>query len=107
MKWFKTKEEKEKKLQAELIHLRTKYAEQTDSYCKIGNHIFIFKGFKIENNRIVVQFIDNYTIEGYINYLDLWFFDMKYGHSDFKKARFQFIQFKEDLKKIGLKLEKL
>jgi hypothetical protein len=32
---------------------------------------------------------------------------MKYGTADFKKARIEFIRFKNDLEKIGLKLEKI
>jgi hypothetical protein len=107
--WFKrkTKEEKEKDLQAELIHLRTKYADETNSYCKIGNYIFILRGFKIENNKICVQFVDKDTVEGYTNYLDLSWWSWKYETTDFKKMRYQFIMFKDELKKIGLKLEKL
>jgi hypothetical protein len=83
--WFKrkSKEQKEQELQAELIHLRVKYAKETDSYCKINNWIFIFKGFKIENNQICVQFVDKDTAEGYINYIELFWFEQKYGHNDF------------------------
>ena len=107
--WFKrkTKEEKEQDLQAELIQLRVKYADEINSYCKIGKYIFILKGFNIEDNKIVVQFIDKDTVDGYTNYVELYWFNWKWSSMDFKKARFQFIQFKEELKKIGLKVEKI
>jgi hypothetical protein len=106
--WFKSKskEKKEQELQAELIQLRLKYADEIDSYCKIDDFIFILKGFKIENNKIYVHFVYKDTVKDYINYLELYWFGMKYG-TNFKKARYQFIKFKEDLKKIGLKLEKI
>ena len=105
MKWFKTKQEKNQLLQTELVNLITKYAEEINSYCKIDNYIFILKGFKIENNKIVVKFIDKNTPEDYINYAGIYWFELRHGHSDFKKARYQFIHFKDELKKIGLKLE--
>jgi hypothetical protein len=105
--WFKSKEEKERELQAELIELRVKYAKETDCYCKIDNWIFILKGFKIENKKICIQFVDKDTPEGYVNYIEVSWFELKYDTTDFKQARFQFDKFKDDLKKVGLKLEKL
>ena len=107
MKFFKTKEEKEQKLQEQLIQLRTKYADEINSYCKVGNYIFILIGFKIENNKIVVEFIDKDTPEGLKNYIGLSWWEWKYDTADFKKMRYQYIKFKDELKKIGLKLEKL
>lgn len=107
--WFKRKTEEEKKqeLEEKAKALNTKYADEINSYCKIGNYIFILKGFKIENNKIVVQFIDKDTPKEYTNYIDLDWWDLKYGTIDFKNARYQFIKFKDELNKIGLKLEKL
>jgi hypothetical protein len=107
MGWFKrkTKEEKVIDLQKEVDKLNEKYKDIINYYCKIGSYIFILKGFKVEKNEIVIQFKDKDTIEGYINYIPLSFFSLKYDTTDFKIARFQFIQFKENLKKIGLKLE--
>jgi hypothetical protein len=103
--WFKTKEQKEQELQAELIHIRVKYKEEIDSYCKINNWIFILSGFKIEDNKICVQFVDKDTMKDYTNYLRLDWFEWKYGTLDFKKARYQFVKFRDELRKVGLKLE--
>jgi len=107
MSWFKTKKQKEEELQAELNDLIIKYAEEINSYCKIYSYIFILKGFSIANNKICVEYIDKDTVEGCVNYIDLWWFEGKWGSIDFKKARFEFMRFKQDLKKIGLKLEKI
>ncbi len=106
-KLFKSKEEKQKNLEKELVELNNKYFKEINSYCKINCYIFILKGFKIENNKIYIQYIDKDTINGYVNNVELWFFELKYGTLDFKKARFEFIVFKDELKKIGIKLEKL
>ena len=114
--WFKRKtkdekeqelQKKEQELQTELIQLRDKYADVIDSYCKIGNFIFILKGFTIDDDRIVVHFIDKDVVDGYVNYMELYWFGRKYGHVDFTTARYQFMRLKEDLKKLGLKLEKI
>lgn len=109
MAWFKgkTKEEKTQGLQKEVDILTEKYKDEINSYCKIGNYIFILEGFKHDDKNICVRFIDKDTVEDYTNYLDIYYWSMKYGHSDFKKMRYEFIQFKNDLKKIGLKLEKI
>lgn len=104
--WFKTKKEKEQKLQAELKALQDKYSEVINSYCKIGNYFFILKGFKIEDNKIYVRFIDEDTTTDCISYISLDGFWIQFGTLDFKVARYQFIKFKDDLRKIGLKLEK-
>ncbi len=106
MKWFKTEKEKEQELQAELIHLRTKYAEEIDCYCKIGDWIFILKGFKILTDKILVLFRDKDTLEGYNDCVTLTSFQLKYDNMNFKKARYEFVKFHQNLKKIGLKLEK-
>ena len=105
--WFKrkTKKEKEEELQQELNKLIEEYSDEINSYCKINDYIFILIGFKIINNKIVILFKDKDTFPGYINSVPIYYFNMKYYNSDFKKARVNFIQFKEDLKKLGLKLE--
>ncbi len=118
--WFKrkTKEEKQKekedkqiekvqKLQAELIHLKTEYANEINSYCKMGNFIFVLHGFMIHDNKIKVQLITPEYLLGYYEYLDINVFELKYGTIDFKKARHDFLKFKDELSKIGLKLEKI
>jgi hypothetical protein len=118
--WFKrkTKEEKQKekedkqrdnaqKLQAKLIHLRTEYAQEIDSYCKIGDLIFVFHGFKIHNSKIHVSYLTPECVPGYIKIENIVWFEMRHGTTDFKKARHEFLKFKDNLSKIGLKLEKI
>jgi hypothetical protein len=107
MKWFKTKEQKLKELEEELTNLNTKYSNEIDSYCKIREYIFILRGFKIEDNKIFVKYVDKNTPKDYVNSAPLYYFHVAFGHTDFKKARCEFINFKEDLKRVGLKLEKL
>ena len=103
----KSKEEKEQDLQAELIALRVKYADEIKSYCKIGSHIFILTGFSIVDNEIVVNYKDKDLAKGYVYNAPLYWFRLKYGTNDFKQARYNFILFKQELEKIRLKLEKI
>lgn len=105
--WFKrkTKEEKILNLESRLEELNIRYADQINSYCKINNFIFILIGFDIQDNRIVVKFISSDTVKGCVTIADLAIFEMRYGMSDFRLARVQFLSFKENLAKIGLKLE--
>ena len=107
--WWKIKsdEEKEEELQAKLVELETKFKDEINNYCKLGDYIFIFKGFKIDNGKICVKFKDGNTVEGYTNYYELSWFDLKFGSVDFKKARYQFVVFEDRLRKVGLKLEKI
>jgi hypothetical protein len=118
--WFKSKSKKERELQlkkeekeqelqelqGELIELKGKYAYEINSYCMIDNWIFILLGFTIENNEIKVVLKDKDTVVGYTKLIDIYWFRIN-DRRDFKQARFQFIKFKDDLKKVGLKLEKL
>jgi hypothetical protein len=116
--WFKSKSKKERELQlkkekeeqelqTELIELKGKYAYEINSYCMIDNWIFILLGFTIENNEIKVVLKDKDTVVGYTKLIDIYWFRLKNDTRDFKQARFQFDKFKDDLKKVGLKLEKL
>jgi len=90
----KSKEEKEKDLQAKLIALRVKYADEINSYCKIGSHIFIFTGFSIVDNKIVVNYKDEKVAADYVYNTPLSWFNIIYNTLDFKKARYNFILFK-------------
>ena len=105
MKFFKTQEEKTKELQNELEELQKKFSRQINTYCKIGDFIFIFVGFKIRDNRIQVIFIDKNTLPDHNSMMDLYWFGQKYGHSDFERARIDMLRFKDDLKKINLTLD--
>ena len=60
-----------------------------------------------EDNKIFVKYVDKNTPKDYVNSAPLYYFHVAFGHTDFKKARCEFINFKEDLKRVGLKLEKL
>jgi hypothetical protein len=104
---FKCKEKKENDLESKVIELNEKYKDEIDCFCKIGNYIFVFRGFKQEKGKIHVRYVDKETIPGYTSYAPLWLFEMKHEFSCFKEARFEFIKFKNDLNKLGLKLEKL
>ncbi len=105
--WWKTKEQKKEELENKLNNLNIKYADEINSYCKIGSYIFIFCGFEIKEDKIIVLFKDKNTARGYLDYLDIGWFEMKWGTTDFKKARCEFIRFKEELAKIGLELQKI
>lgn len=111
--WFKTKTKEDKqrdeaqKLQAKLIQLRTEYAKEIDSYCKIGHFIFMFLGFKMHNSKIHVIYLIPECVPGYSKSEDIVWFELRHGTTDFKKARHEFLKFKDDLFKIGLKLEKI
>jgi hypothetical protein len=60
-----------------------------------------------KDGKMYVRYIDKDTIPGYTTYAPLCLFEMKYEIFDFKKARFEFIKFKNDLNKMGLILEKI
>ncbi len=108
--WFKrkTKEEKKQELQNEVNKLNEKWKNEINLYCKIGNYIFILKGFKLDcKNNICIQFVDKDTVEGYVNFNTYDWFKLKYEQTDFNIARYQFIKFKDELLKVGLKLEKI
>jgi hypothetical protein len=108
--WFKrkTKEEKFQELQLEVDKLNEKWKNEINTYCKIGNYIFILKGFKLDcENNICIQFVDKDTPEGYVNFNRYSWFILKYEQRDFNIARYQFVKFKDELLKVGLKLEKI
>lgn len=109
MSWFKRKTQKEKiqELQDEVDKLNIQWKNVINSYCKIGNYIFILKGFKHDEKQVCVRFIDKDTPKDYINYLPLWVFKAKYDIYDFNVARYQFVKFKDELNKIGLELKLL
>lgn len=78
-----------------------------NSYCKIADYIFIFKGFKIEDNEVYVKFVDKNTPEGYTNHTSLSWWLLKYDSVNFKNMRYAFITLKGELKKIGLEINKI
>jgi hypothetical protein len=106
MWWSKTKEEKKQELENELKNLRIKYANEINSYCKIGSYIFIFRGFEIKEDKIIILYKDENTQNGYVDYMNISWFLLKFSTTDFIKARYEFIKFKEELAKIGLELQK-
>lgn len=104
--WWKTKEQKKIELENEFNGLNIKYTNEINSYCKIGSYIFIFRGFEIKEDKIIVLYKDKNTEKGYVDYVNIGWFKMKCGTTDFKEARCEFIRFKEELAKIGLELQK-
>jgi hypothetical protein len=108
MSWFKskTKEEKIQELQKKVNELNEKWKNEINSYCKINNYIFILKGFKHDGKYVCIQFVDKDTPEEFISYNRYSWWELKYEQTDFNICRYQFIKFKDELKKIGLKLEK-
>lgn len=114
--WFKSKEKKQaelqekveqkkSKLQEKVDALNTKYEDEINSYCMNNNGIFIFKGFIIDDNCIQVVFKNKNCVEGYSKTLALDVWDWHYGQHDFERFRINFLEFKQDLAKINLKLE--
>lgn len=104
----KTKEEKIQDLQKEVDELNEKYKDILNSYCKIGDYIFILLGFVLENNKIRVKYKDTKCVKGYYTVTDMYWFKQRHGGiDDFDKARYNFLEYKENLTKIGLKLEKI
>ena len=107
MNWFKNKEEKVIDLNKELILLIEKNKDSINTYCKIGQDIFMFLGFVIKDRQIFVKFKNENTLDGYNNLLDIDIWDLKYDELNFNRMRINFLKLKENLAKIGLKLEKL
>lgn len=107
MSWFKrkTKEEKIQKLQDKVDKLNEEFSSAINHYCKIGDYIFIFKGFKHNGKDVCVQFIDHGTVEGYVNYITYNYWYLKHSNIDFNIAKYQFIAFKDKLEKIKLRVE--
>lgn len=111
MALFKTKEqrrqEKQAKLQQRVDELRTKNISAKDSYCKIDSFIFILKGFSVGNKCVIIHFIGPDTLKDHVSSVDIDLFHMRFGHTNFKKARVNFIRFRDELERIGLKLSKI
>lgn len=107
--WWKkkTKEQKEQDLQSKLNQLQEKYKDVIKSYCMVGNHIFIFKGFEIKDNDIRILFYDENTPESMISSTPIWAWEMMWGNSDFKMYRMDWLLFKEKLKHFGLEIQKV
>jgi hypothetical protein len=105
MSWFKRKTQEEKLLdkQKEVDKLNNKWVKELNTYCKMDNNIFILLGFEIWKNKVCVRYRDSTCVEGYDGMREEFWF----GHRDFGKARRDFIQFKNDLNKIGLELKKI
>ena len=107
MNWFKNKEEKVIDLNKELILLIEKNKDSINTYCKIGQSIFMFLGFIIKDKQIVIKYKNENTLDGYNSLLDIDIWNLKYDELNFNKMRINFLKFKENLAKIGLKLEKV
>jgi hypothetical protein len=107
----KIKEEKEasskQALQVKIDFLKEKWKDEIKSYCKINGEIFILTGFVISDGQVCVAFQTVDCPEEYCEILSIQRWELKYGHSDFKLARVNFIRFKESLKTIGLQLVKI
>jgi len=104
MTWFKTKREQNRILLEKLEHLNNKYSDYKNSYCKIGDYIFIFKGFEILDNKIYINYIDKNTPENMYNRFEYYWWNIKYD-VDIIKARNNWLNFKHTLKQLGLKIE--
>jgi len=97
-------EDKQAALENRLNALNFKYSDIINSYCKVNDNVFIFRGFKIKDGNISVCYFGKDSLEGYHNIIDLDFWEMRYGDSDFDKYRVNWLKFKESLEKIGLKI---
>jgi hypothetical protein len=106
--WFrrKSKEEKQVDLVLELANLEEKYRGVINSYCAIGTNIFIFLGFRIKDDKIKVIYRNEKTPKGMETAVDISWWDLKYGGTDFHKYRADFILFVEGLGRIGLEIRK-
>jgi hypothetical protein len=102
MKLFKSKEEKLIDLEKEFNKLNDEYKDIIGKYCMIGTYVFKFKGFKIDRDKIAIQFVDKDTPNGYTNYMNFDAWLMRYDFVDLKKIRYAFIHFNEELKRMGL-----
>lgn len=101
----KTKEEKLQELQDKVDELNKQWEDVINCYCKIGNYIFVFKGFKHDGESVCIRFVDEDTPQECLNYMkyDSWI--LRYDKTDFNVARYQFIKFKDELSRLGLELK--
>lgn len=105
-KLFKTDAEKLLELQKKLEDLNAKYKQYEFSFCMYGTYVFVFKGFDIIDNRLVIKISDKNTPEDYFNYDDFWKWELKYN-GDIQIARENFINFKHQLKCLNLEINKI
>jgi hypothetical protein len=106
MSWFKTKEEKREELELKLSSMRIVHYDAIDTYCKINDYIFILKGFEMKDDEIIIQYIDKDTNEGKVDEITINEWEKRFKKSDFRKNRYEFIKFRDDLNKIGLKIKR-
>lgn len=104
--WWK-KKTKERDLQSELEQLQEKYKDVINSYCMVGERIFIFMGFVIKDNEVQIKFYDQDTPKTMVSFRKVLLWCMMYGHSDFNVYRANYLRFKERLKHIGLEIQKV
>jgi len=100
---FKTKEEKQLELEQRLIELQNQFKDAIDKYHMVNKEVFILKGFKIKDNDINYIYLDKDTPKGYVNSLPYDIFKLRYG-INLEKAYYNWIEFKDNLEKLNLKV---
>lgn len=100
---FKTKEEKLKILEDKLIHLNDKFGDTFNHYHMVNKEVFILKGFKIKNGELFYVFLDKDTPKGYTNSYPINHLYDRFG-IDFRKTYYNWIEFKDNLEKLNLKV---
>lgn len=113
MGWFSSKPEIKEQQKGELANIKAKalndeHADILGKMIKLNNgEIIKLLKFIVENDEVQVAFNTINRVEGYFEYLELDRFSNKYGGTKFTHYRFKFIQYINELKRLGLKLESI
>ena len=114
---FKTKREREQsqidrlqRLEDDCSELQMKFANEINGFCLRANQVFIFHGFKIRENRdgekkIFILYTLSTTPDGYTSEMEYDWWELAYGENSIKDFRKNFIIMKEQMIKLGVKME--
>ena len=114
---FKTKEKREQtqiddlqKLEEECSALQKKFENEINGFCLNANKVFIFRGFKIRENKdgeknIFILYTLSTTPDGYVSEMEYDWWKLAYGVNSIKDFRKNFIIMKDQLIKLGVKME--
>jgi len=97
--------EKEKTLNDELNSLNESYGLYLNKLMMSAGDIFIFGGFKIKDNKIMINFITSTTPDGFFNSMEYYWFKAKYEQNPLQ-SRIEFLKFQKELNDLGFEIKK-
>ena len=103
----KRQEDKQISLEKELQEFKDKYEEYFNCYAHTGKEFVIYKEPEIMNGRIIMNYITVETPDNCVSYFPVRGFQLNYCKDFLKQHRHNFINLKDQMKKLGLALTKI